>query len=103
MVERVRLRELAWGSAEHLKNLCSEFGSNFDLVIGSDVVYVEEFVPPLFRTVKALLSNKNQVGILPVKTLTRVVPFRIIIPFRNIMVLNLKTAMRMSHFASESR
>ena len=60
MVERLRLRRLRWGDAADTAAVAERFG-RFDVVLGADVVYVEEAVPQLFSTVLQLLSPSPQV------------------------------------------
>lgn len=37
-----------------------EYPTGFDIVLGADVVYAEEFVPMLFQTARALIKNSNK-------------------------------------------
>lgn len=81
IIERARLRRLAWADAPAAAALAAEPlrspaaknmawwrgppppapPTGFDLVLGADVVYVEEAVPALFATATALLSSSPQV------------------------------------------
>ena len=61
MVERLRLRRLRWGDPADTAALTERFG-RFDVVLGADVVYVEEAVPQLFSTVRQLLAPTPQVN-----------------------------------------
>lgn len=60
VVERLRLRRLRWGDAADAAALAERFGQ-FDIVLGADVVYVEQCVPQLFSTVSQLLAPSPQV------------------------------------------
>ena len=61
VIERLRLRRLAWGDAAHQAALQREFGC-FDLVVGADVVYVEEALPLLLASIAALLRRDASVS-----------------------------------------
>ena len=56
IIERARLRHLAWGDEQHIHGLLTANPASFDLVIGADVVYAEEFVPLLFHTAGRVAS-----------------------------------------------
>ena len=60
VIERLRVRRLAWGDAGHQASLQKEFG-HFDLILGADVVYVDEAVPLLMASLAALLRQSAQV------------------------------------------
>ncbi len=60
VVERLRLRELQWGNTAHVNGLLSDVGP-VDIVVGADVVYVEEAVPALFDSIAKLLDPAKQV------------------------------------------
>ncbi|CAL8468566.1 g8106 [Coccomyxa elongata] len=59
VVERLRLRELQWGNTAHVNGLLSDVGP-VDIVVGADVVYVEEAVPALFDSIAKLLDPAKQ-------------------------------------------
>ena len=61
IVERARLRQLAWGNQAHMQALKREYPGGFDIILGSDIVYVDSFVPDLFATAVALLSPHSKV------------------------------------------
>ena len=50
---RVIVRQLIWGEAGAFPRIGSE---RFDTVLGSDIIYVEEILEPLWRTVDDLMS-----------------------------------------------
>jgi predicted nicotinamide N-methyase len=62
-------RQLIWGDIEQIEAIRSILGSTtqqqqqqhyyYDLILGSDIIYVEEAVEPLFRTVKSLLNKET--------------------------------------------
>ena len=56
VIERLRLRRLEWGDSGHEAALAREFGC-FDLIVGADVVYVEEALPRLLASSAALLRR----------------------------------------------
>ena len=60
VIERLRVRRLVWGDAGHQASLQKEFG-HFDLILGADVVYVDEAVPLLMASLAALLRQSAQV------------------------------------------
>ena len=60
VVERLRVRRLAWGDAGHQASLQKEFG-HFGLILGADVVYVDEAVPLLMASLAGLLRQDTQV------------------------------------------
>lgn len=81
VVERARLRRLAWADATAVQALAAEALSarpscsaawrqpgapplcspaGFDLVVGADVVYMAEAVPALFAAAAALLSASQE-------------------------------------------
>ena len=60
VIERLRVRRLAWGDIGHQASLQQEFG-RFDLILGADVVYVNETVPLLMASLAALLRQGAQV------------------------------------------
>ena len=66
VIERLRLRRLAWGDAGHLAALLKEFGC-FDVIVGADVVYVEEALPLLLGSITTLLSKDSSVSLFPFK------------------------------------
>ena len=56
---QIRCHQLLWGTetaTTFLKRHASD--KPFDLIFGSDLIYVEKVISPLFDTVKALLSTK---------------------------------------------
>jgi len=57
VIERLRLRRLTWGDKRHQAAMLKEFGC-FDLIVGADVVYVEEAVPLLLASIAALLKRE---------------------------------------------
>ncbi len=54
------MRRHEWGNARHEAELLKEFGC-FDLIVGADVVYVEEALPLLLASVAALLRETSRV------------------------------------------
>lgn len=56
----MRLRQLRWGDAVHVDALLQGLG-HFDIVVGADVVYVEEAVPALFDSIARLLDPCRKV------------------------------------------
>jgi hypothetical protein len=61
VIERLRLRRLCWGDNGHVCSLVNEFGG-FDIILGADVVYVEESVPALFASIAQLLRPPSEVS-----------------------------------------
>ena len=64
VIERLRLRRLAWGDAGRLAALLKELGC-FDVIVGADVVYVEEALPLLLGSITTLLSKDSSVSLFP--------------------------------------
>ena len=56
-MERARLRHLAWGDKGHLDAMRIEYSHGFDIILGADVVYAEEFVAQLFQTARVLMKE----------------------------------------------
>lgn len=64
IVERARLREVAWGDARQVAAVLNDNPGGFDVLVGADVVYVQEFVAPLLDTARRMLRRSPQVGFL---------------------------------------
>ena len=65
------MRRLVWGDTGHQASLQQEFG-HFDLVLGADVVYVDEAVPLLMASLAALLRRGVQVKFrVPIASMSR--------------------------------
>eukprot|EP00850_Spirogloea_muscicola_P005257 SM000023S07713 [mRNA] locus=s23:902842:907230:- [translate_table: standard] len=67
MRQKVQIEQLQWGDAEDvLQTKELNGGEPFDLVLGSDVVYIKEAMPLMFETARALLpqpqDNRNAVS-----------------------------------------
>ena len=62
IVERARLRQLAWGDSSHISKLQREFPDGFDFIVGADIVYAMEHVSSLFQTAHSLLKTSTEVG-----------------------------------------
>jgi hypothetical protein len=60
VIERLRLRRLCWGDESNISVLLDQF-NHFDIVLGSDVVYMEECIPLLFATIARVLKRSSQV------------------------------------------
>ncbi len=56
----MRLRELRWGCTDHVNGLLQGIGP-VNVVVGADVVYLEEAVPALFDSIAKLLDPAKQV------------------------------------------
>ena len=63
-IERARLAHLAWGVEQHILALQKQYPGGFDVILGADVVYVEDFIPQLFNAAKALISPCNEASLL---------------------------------------
>jgi len=48
---------LEWGNSEHVNTIRSLNTHGFDVIIGTDVMYVADAIIPLFETAKALIST----------------------------------------------
>lgn len=57
IMERVRVRQLVWGSNVHKEAIQQAVGL-FDVILGADVVYTAEAISSLFTTLQALLCPK---------------------------------------------
>ncbi|KAK9828449.1 hypothetical protein WJX72_000046 [[Myrmecia] bisecta] len=77
VIERARLRRLAWGEAAEVAALQRDFPGGFDVVLGADVVYVEEAVPQLFAAITAMLAHHPQACVLLCHVIRRVSEDRI--------------------------
>ena len=51
--------QLRWGHARTIQALLHKYGT-FDVIMGSDIIYVEEIIEPLFDTVSQLLTLKDK-------------------------------------------
>ena len=65
IIERARLRELAWGDEPQISAVLRDKPDGFDVVMGADVVYVQEFIQPLFQTARRVLKLDYNVRPLP--------------------------------------
>lgn len=57
----ISCKQLLWGE-KHAKDYLSqqpEEESKFDIILGSDLIYVQQVIRPLFETVRVLLSDKD--------------------------------------------
>jgi predicted nicotinamide N-methyase len=61
VIERARLRELAWGDHRQMEAVLKDNPGGFDVVMGADVVYVQEFITPLFETARRMLKRSPRV------------------------------------------
>lgn len=50
--------QLRWG--RNVSNFRKRYEGLFDVIMGSDIIYVEEILDPLFETVQELLSTRKQ-------------------------------------------
>ncbi|CAK9141684.1 unnamed protein product [Ilex paraguariensis] len=53
----IQVAELNWGNADHIKAV----GPPFDYIIGTDIVYAEHLLEPLFQTMLALSGPKTTI------------------------------------------
>ncbi|KAL7560438.1 hypothetical protein ACA910_016184 [Epithemia clementina (nom. ined.)] len=53
----LRCYQLIWGENLYL---FSEMHGSFDLILGSDIIYVEEILEPLWNTIDLLLSSRDK-------------------------------------------
>lgn len=60
IIERARLRELAWGDNNQIAAVLGDNPGGFDMVFGTDVVYVEEFIALLLKTARKMLKPDSQ-------------------------------------------
>eukprot|EP01025_Chloroclados_australasicus_P054426 TRINITY_DN6451_c0_g1_i4.p1 TRINITY_DN6451_c0_g1~~TRINITY_DN6451_c0_g1_i4.p1 ORF type:complete len:348 (-),score=35.03 TRINITY_DN6451_c0_g1_i4:290-1333(-) len=58
--ERVRCQQLVWDDTKNIQNCVkiSPLNRSFDVVLGTDVMYSQEFVKPFFSTCQQLLSTQ---------------------------------------------
>jgi predicted nicotinamide N-methyase len=56
----IQCRQLVWGDNERLNDLRRQFEKGFHLVLGADIIYVEEILDPLFQSVQRLLAVDGQ-------------------------------------------
>jgi hypothetical protein len=56
----IQCRQLVWGDKERLDDLRRQYETGFHLVLGSDIIYVEEILDPLFQSVQRLLADDGQ-------------------------------------------
>ncbi|XP_078178086.1 uncharacterized protein LOC144572398 [Carex rostrata] len=53
----ISVQQLRWGDEQDVTNVAST--ENFDLVVGSDVVYYEELIEPLLKTVEVFAKGET--------------------------------------------
>ena len=58
MDELLPCRQLIWGQDQQLQDFKSYWGT-FDVIIGSDIIYQEAIIDPLFQTVRDLLTPSS--------------------------------------------
>nr|XP_043637848.1 protein N-lysine methyltransferase METTL21A [Erigeron canadensis] len=49
--------KLEWGNSDHLNHILQKHPEGFDLILGADICFQQNSVPPLFDTVKQLLGH----------------------------------------------
>lgn len=81
IIERARVRRLVWGAARDVAQVRALVCGGYDVVLGVDVVYVEEALPALLRTAHDLLKEHPLVSstsplVSSATSLTRVSPFK---------------------------
>ena len=54
----ISCQQLVWGNQEQVDSFKQQV-QTFDTIIGSDIIYVEEILNPLFDTVRQLLDEKD--------------------------------------------
>jgi hypothetical protein len=55
---RVMCQQLVWGDQQHVEKALQHSGaSGFDIVLGSDIIYVEDILKPLWETVAAVVCR----------------------------------------------
>ena len=52
----VVLRKLVWGTSD-TASLQNDYADGFDVIIGADIIYIEDSIQPMFVTVSAVLSS----------------------------------------------
>ncbi|XP_071711345.1 uncharacterized protein [Rutidosis leptorrhynchoides] len=52
--------KLEWGNCDHLNRILENHPQGFDLVLGADICFQQNSVPPLFDTVKQLLCLREK-------------------------------------------
>ena len=58
LLSKLHVKKLFWGNKEHLESVKKLSGDKgFDVIIGTDVTYVAEYIMPLFQTAKELISK----------------------------------------------
>lgn len=61
VIERARIQQLIWGNERDTLRIRTLRPQGFDIVVGSDVAYVEEAIPALLHAVSSQLSHEPQV------------------------------------------
>jgi predicted nicotinamide N-methyase len=74
---RYAVRELDWNNEQQMKQIKEEFGPNFDFIIGSDVVYQEEFIEPLLATLFYFTSPSSNTTTTTTTTTTIIIAYEI--------------------------
>lgn len=52
--------KLEWGNSDHLDQILEKHPEGFDLILGADICFQQNSVPPLFDSVKELLSRRGK-------------------------------------------
>jgi predicted nicotinamide N-methyase len=57
----IQCRQLVWGDKDRVDDLRRQYTEDegFHLVLGSDIIYVEEILDPLFQSVQRLLAESD--------------------------------------------
>nr|GEW18985.1 methyltransferase-like protein [Tanacetum cinerariifolium] len=57
-LSKLHVKKLFWGDKEHIESVKKLSGNKgFDVIIGTDVTYVAEYIMPLFQTANELISK----------------------------------------------
>lgn len=74
---KLTTKKLEWGNKDHIESIKELSNKGFDVIIGTDVTYVQEAILPLFATAKELIAssesnNKDDIDDVPVLILCHI-------------------------------
>ncbi|KAH9805225.1 methyltransferase 12 domain-containing protein [Citrus sinensis] len=53
-------KRLEWGNRDHIEAIKEENNEGFEVILGTDVLYIPEAILPLFATAKELIASSNK-------------------------------------------
>lgn len=74
---KLTTKKLEWGNKDNIESIKELSNKGFDVIIGTDVTYIQEAILPLFATAKELIAssesnNNDDIGNVPVLILCHI-------------------------------